>query len=149
MQHAVLCKTGSGNDKLMGPVGCPAYLSPEMLTADANYSGFAADVWCLGVLLFLLTTKRYPFHVRSARNIIALMFKIRYLQPHLPTISDVPNMSMELRYLIMALLNKSPEQRPSALTLLTSQWFSRPLCTRAQGLAAAASAAANDQVVPL
>jgi tribbles homolog 1/2 len=34
--------------------GCPAYVSPELLRANTAYSGKAADMWSLGVILYTM-----------------------------------------------------------------------------------------------
>ena len=38
-------------DLLHDKRGCPAYVSPEILRANTTYSGKAADMWSLGVIL--------------------------------------------------------------------------------------------------
>merc|ERR1719204_2210174 len=42
--------------------GCPAYVSPEILRTNTRYSGRAADMWGLGVMLYTMLVGRYPFH---------------------------------------------------------------------------------------
>ncbi len=56
-------------------VGTPDYMCPELVRAagdarqhpqggGALYDGRSVDAWALGVLMYLLTTGRYPFEVR-------------------------------------------------------------------------------------
>ena len=40
------------DDLLQDKRGCPAYVSPEILRSHAQYSGRAADMWSLGVILY-------------------------------------------------------------------------------------------------
>lgn len=44
---------------------CPVYVAPEVLDMRAGsgavYSGRPADIWALGILMFILLTGRYPF----------------------------------------------------------------------------------------
>lgn len=47
--------------------GTPAYMSPEILQKKA-YSPFQADVYALGVVLFMLMTGVFPFNVRQLPN---------------------------------------------------------------------------------
>ena len=40
--------------------GTPAYIAPEIIS-DRGYSGFDADIWSLGVLLFAMVSGTVPF----------------------------------------------------------------------------------------
>ena len=42
----------SEDDLLTDKHGCPAYVSPEILRTNSQYSGRAADMWGLGVMLY-------------------------------------------------------------------------------------------------
>jgi tribbles-like protein len=46
------------DDLLSEKHGCPAYVSPEILKADSKYSGRAADMWGLGVMLYTMLIGR-------------------------------------------------------------------------------------------
>ena len=46
------------HDLLSDKHGCPAYVSPEILRRDALYSGRAADMWGLGVMLYTMLVGR-------------------------------------------------------------------------------------------
>ena len=51
----------SQKDKLLNIYcGTPTYMSPE-LAMKKNYQGWQADVWALGVLLYVLLCGRFPF----------------------------------------------------------------------------------------
>lgn len=41
--------------------GTPSYMAPEIVLKK-EYSGFATDVWAMGVVLHLLLTGSYPFN---------------------------------------------------------------------------------------
>lgn len=47
--------------------GTPHFLAPEALqTSGAAYSGYAADVWALGVTLYAMLTGSLPFWADNA-----------------------------------------------------------------------------------
>ena len=46
------------DDLLQDKRGCPAYVSPEILRSHAHYSGRAADMWSLGVILYTMLVGR-------------------------------------------------------------------------------------------
>nr|XP_002121569.2 serine/threonine-protein kinase Nek3-like [Ciona intestinalis] len=96
-------------DKASTCVGTPCYLSPE-LCQDIPYS-FKSDIWALGCLLFEMCALAPAF---DAANLISLFYKIvngKYAD--LP-----PNCSPELKALVGQILNKNPEDRPTAAQLL-------------------------------
>ena len=48
-----------GNEKRTTMCGTPIYLAPEILLEKGHDK--AVDIWCIGVLLFELTTGNSPF----------------------------------------------------------------------------------------
>ena len=52
--------------KLRVPCGSPAYTAPEILLAH-EYDGQLADVWSLGVLIYVMLAGRFPFQVSVRR----------------------------------------------------------------------------------
>lgn len=89
--------------------GTPCYLSPE-LCQDMPYSS-KADVWALGCLLLEMCVLHYAF---NASNFVSLFYKIVKVDH-----AEVPSQySSSLAALIKQLLTKSPDDRPSAGTVL-------------------------------
>ena len=91
-------------------VGTPYYLSPE-LCSDRPY-GDKSDCWALGVILYECCTLRHPF---DARNQCALIMKIMNTPVEPP---PAENGSKELIALVLLLLQKDPDQRPSIKDIL-------------------------------
>ena len=50
------------DDSMSDTHGCPAYVSPEILSGSAPYSGKMADMWSLGVILYEMLTGEPPYH---------------------------------------------------------------------------------------
>lgn len=103
------------NDWLNDKHGCPAYVSPEILTACSSYSGKAADCWSLGVVLYTMLVGRYPFHDVDPG---ALFNKIRR---GCYTVPDF--LSSRAKCLIKSLLRMDPAERLAAEEVLDHPWF--------------------------
>jgi len=99
--------------------GSPAFVSPEVVVSQA-YDGAAADMWALGVILYLLLTGMYPFRDSHPAN---LFHKIQ--QGH-SAVFFPPSMSEAARDLIRRLLVKEPHLRMTADELAKDLWFAAP-----------------------
>lgn len=117
---------GKHDDSLTDRHGCPAYVSPELLTnGKGSYSGRAADIWSLGVSLYTMLIGRYPFQDTQPA---ALFAKIRRGAFSLPDW-----LSPQAKCLIGCMLRKSPAERLKASELLMHPWLSNP-CTPHQNM---------------
>ncbi|XP_017542437.1 tribbles homolog 2-like [Pygocentrus nattereri] len=105
-----------GDDSVYGKHGCPVYASPEGLRAEGKYSGKAADVWSLGVALYIILVGRYPF---SDSNSNMLFNKIQRCKFSLPD-----TLSPKARCLIQNILRLDPTERLTAEDILDHPWFS-------------------------
>lgn len=104
--------------------GSPAFVSPEVVVSHI-YDGAAADMWALGVILFILLTGSYPFRDSHPAN---LFHKIQ--QGH-SAVSFPHTMSEAARDVIRSLLVKEAHLRLTAEQLLADLWFtSIPLPSR-------------------
>jgi len=50
----------NSKDKATSQTGTPFYLSPEII--EGKSYRYESDIWALGIILYELTTFRYPFH---------------------------------------------------------------------------------------
>lgn len=103
------------NDQLTDKHGCPAYVSPEILNAGRSYSGRAADIWSLGVMLYTILVGRYPFHDADPT---ALFCKIRRGQFSIPQ-----TLSPRAKCLLKNMLRQEPSERLSAEQILEHPWI--------------------------
>ncbi|XP_013861247.1 tribbles homolog 1 [Austrofundulus limnaeus] len=106
------------NDSMSDTHGCPAYVSPEILSGSTPYSGKMADMWSLGVMLYTMLVGRYPFHDPDPATLFS---KIRRGQCCLPE-----GLSPKAKCLLQSLLRKEPSERLTAAELLAHPWFHQP-----------------------
>jgi len=92
-------------------IGTPLYIAPEQALGRAV--GPPADIYALGCVLYELITGVLPFE--GANNIEVMAAHIQ-AAPLLPSAHGV-ELPLALERLIMAMLSKAPEKRPSALDL--------------------------------
>lgn len=93
-------------------VGTANYMAPEQITD--LYSTPACDVFALGIIFYEMFTGTAAF---SGNSITEIERQILSTTPEEP-ITNRPEIPKELNRLIMEMLAKSPEQRPSAKTVL-------------------------------
>ncbi|TRZ00810.1 hypothetical protein DNTS_020951 [Danionella cerebrum] len=105
-----------GDDSLSDKHGCPAYVSPEILNATGSYSGKAADVWSLGVMLYTILVGRYPFHDVEPGSLFS---KIRRGHFSIPE-----TLTPKARCLIRSILRREPTERLTSREILYHPWFS-------------------------
>ncbi|OMJ94135.1 hypothetical protein SteCoe_2773 [Stentor coeruleus] len=104
--------------------GTPSYMSPEIV-ARVEYNGPPADIWALGVLLFVLLCGCYPFKAQSDRE---LYKKIQYGQFTIPQ-----HMTQGARSLISRIMRIDPNKRPSVNDILKDNWVVSTEITKAPG----------------
>lgn len=141
MEDAVL--VDEDDDKLSDRRGCPAYVAPEVLRSGRAYSGKAADIWSLGVLLYTMLVGRYPFNDAEHAMLFAKISRGHFAVPE--------SLAPRARCLVRALLRREPSERPLAEDVLRHPWLARPARPSWPGPAAAgchAGRPGHDQLVP-
>ncbi|KAM7238562.1 hypothetical protein CapIbe_010082 [Capra ibex] len=125
------------DDSLSDKHGCPAYVSPEILNTNGSYSGKAADVWSLGVMLYTMLVGRYPFHDIEPSSLFS---KIRRGQFNIPE-----TLSPKAKCLIRSILRREPSERLTSQEILDHPWFSTDFSVSNSGYGAKE---VSDQLVP-
>ncbi|XP_041360812.1 tribbles homolog 2-like [Gigantopelta aegis] len=127
------------NDLMTDKHGCPAYVSPEILGATGGaYSGKAADVWSLGVMLYTMLVGRYPFHDSQP---LALFGKIKRGQFSVPD-----SVAPKAKCLLRSLLRREPSERLCANQISQHPWFKGHWSSGVSGRAS--PRVSSDQTVP-
>mmetsp|Transcript_83059 Transcript_83059/g.131045 ORF Transcript_83059/g.131045 Transcript_83059/m.131045 type:complete len:712 (-) Transcript_83059:106-2241(-) len=99
--------------KLRAFCGTPSYMAPEIVKGEA-YSGFATDVWALGVVVFALLAGTLPFVARTEMQLYA---KIRRGIFNIPDSLGDP-----VRRLVRAMMRLEGSARPSSTAILRQSW---------------------------
>jgi serine/threonine protein kinase len=94
--------------------GSPIYTAPEIIT-QTNYDGQRADLWSLGVILYVLLVGSIPWDATNEKN---LFFQIITAKYHIPE-----TISPTACKLISELMEPQPEMRITAHEVLTHPWF--------------------------
>ncbi|HEU4892659.1 MAG TPA: protein kinase [Vicinamibacterales bacterium] len=89
-------------------LGTPRYMSPEQARGESASS--ASDIFSLGVVLYELATGHHPF---EASSLLATLHAIASSPPANP-IEWVPSLPETLERLLLRMLDKSEDRRPSA-----------------------------------
>ncbi|XP_044751078.1 tribbles homolog 2 [Coccinella septempunctata] len=105
------------SDWLHDKRGCPAYVSPEILKAGATYSGKAADMWSLGVILYTMLAGRYPFNDMEHSLLFAKISRGHFTIPEC--------LSSRARCLIRSLLRRDPSERITSEDILFHPWLAK------------------------
>lgn len=99
----------SGQCSVERASGSPAYIAPEVLGENTHYNGFAADMWALGVVCFILLTGSYPFEDTSSTR---LFKKIKDAAVEYP-----PELPQAVVQMLQQLLCRDPMDRITASQL--------------------------------
>lgn len=113
-------------------VGTPAYLPPEVIAAGEgiHYDGAQADVWSLGVLLYVMVTGDYPFQqpgddgMRRGEKLRILLQRIQAVEYTFPT--RIP-LTEELKDLVSKILVADPKKRLTVAEIAAHPWFTQGL----------------------
>ncbi|CAI5481845.1 unnamed protein product [Closterium sp. Yama58-4] len=109
----------SPGQKAVGLAGSSFYMAPEVVCGRAYDS--SADLWSLGVLLYVLLAGYVPFY---GSDLPQVFLAICANEPDM-TAEPWSAISPEAKHLVRCLLSVDPASRPSALHLLSHPWLAR------------------------
>lgn len=111
-----MLESSHSDDGVWRKHGYPAYVTPEvLLSRGARYSGRAADLWSLGIILYTLLVGRYPFQDAGPLGLFTKIIRGHFTVPEF--------VSSRARCLIRNLLRRDPNQRLDAGDILLHPWF--------------------------
>jgi len=95
--------------------GSPNYVSPEVLDGD-GYDGRKADIWTLGVILYVMATGRLPFDEKTMSELFAKIQKARYK-------AFPSEVSESFKDLVSKLLVTNPKERLQLSEIQEHEWY--------------------------
>lgn len=117
----VLPNPGGSEDLLRTTCGTPNYVAPEVL-AKKGYRGGPADVWSLGVVLYVMVAGCLPF---DEDDLVALFGKISKAEYEVP-----PWLSKDAVHLLGCMLNPDPDARLTIEQMWAHPWMRSGLVRR-------------------
>lgn len=104
----------STNHLLTTWCGSPPYAAPEIFLGEP-YIGVKADIWSLGVILYVMVCGALPFDAQSLphlkNQVLSASFRVPYW------------LSMSCEQVIRSMLSKEPNDRPTTKRISQFQWF--------------------------
>uniref|UniRef100_A0A7S1PF91 Protein kinase domain-containing protein n=1 Tax=Percolomonas cosmopolitus TaxID=63605 RepID=A0A7S1PF91_9EUKA len=97
--------------------GTPAFSPPELATPNVPFDGKIADIWSLGVTLFIFVFGHIPF---DGSSLIEIYRNIRNQPLEIP---NLPAVSNELKDLLSCMLEKDPQKRITISDIKTHSWM--------------------------
>ena len=94
--------------------GTPAYMAPEVIKKQP-YSGFSADIWALGVILYIMLTGKHPFKHKNEKELLSRIV----VGEVLPTTT----VNFDAMRLLTRMLSQDPRKRPTAEQICADQWL--------------------------
>ena len=95
--------------------GTPIYLAPEIINESGHDE--RVDIWCIGVLLFELSTGNVPF---PGNDLETLKYNITNLKINWPK-----DIGLDVKNLIMKILKVDPKMRISLVEMLNHPFFTK------------------------
>lgn len=104
----------ANNKKTLNFCGSPSYMAPEIIKKQ-EFSGPPVDIWASGIVLYLLVTGTFPFKSHNEKKVFERIKRGKFEFP--AYVSDL------CKDLIAKILVQVPEQRPTALEVLSHSWI--------------------------
>lgn len=110
------CRHENPNRKRKSVCGTPNYIAPEILSGEGHT--YPVDVWAVGILLYAMLIGKPPFETTNIKSTYNRIQSCMYVFP-----SDV-SIDQEAKALIMKILTKHANKRPTYEAILECSYFS-------------------------
>ena len=101
--------------------GTPAYLAPEIIQG-IFYDAMKVDMWCLGILLYILGCGVLPFRAKSIEDLHLKIIKAKVVFPENKELT----LSEDYQDLVRGLIKSNGEERLTIPQVLSHPWFNNP-----------------------
>ena len=125
-------KKNGKTKKLIGQLGTPAYMAPEIFLKKP-YDGEKADIFSLGVILFNLRTSKFGFveakvinFAKDIREKLYNYIKGKNIETYwkiLGKIFNINGLSEEFKKLYIKMISYDPNERPSIEEVYNDDWM--------------------------
>lgn len=105
--------------------GSPPYAAPEIFNGEP-YLGTKADIWSLGVLLYVMVCGTLPFDAQPLPDLKNQVLSANFRVPYW--------LSTSCEHLLRSMMAKSPSKRPTAREISQHPWLTQPLPKAAPSL---------------
>lgn len=111
------------NQLLTTSCGSPNYVAPEIINKESKGYDYRADLWSVGVILFVLLAGYPPFYEEDMDALFLQVIRGQYeMDPE-----DWCYISEDAKDLVKKMLVVNPEQRISIEAILVHPWISKTL----------------------
>ena len=119
-------KVKSHEDRIPYVCGTPIYMSPEM-AQKKEHLGAPADIWALGVVLYILLTGKMPFFGAFEDDLFRKIISGKYKWPDFLTDKNGKTVesSNGAKALVKKILVVDESQRPTASQILQDSWLNK------------------------
>ena len=97
--------------------GTVQYMAPEIIKPDEKGYSFEVDIWAVGIIMYYLLTKQYPFSGNDDKETMELILSGEFEFPKNIIISEAA------KDLIKQILVKEPTKRPNLNQILYHDFF--------------------------